>query len=66
MGGKCRARTADDVSDGYVELSATVSGEGILDLPKHLEMGESGHVSDAIRADSVAQTCKALADESTW
>jgi len=44
----------------------TVSGEGMLDLPKHLEKGESGHVSDAIDADSVAKTCKALGDESTW
>jgi len=38
----------------------------MLDLPKHLEKGESGHVSDAIDADSVAKTCKALGDESTW
>jgi len=47
-------------------VGRTVSGEEILDLPKHLEKGASGHVSEAIDADSVAQTCDALADESTW
>jgi len=37
-----------------------------LDLSKHLEKGESGHGSDAVDADFVAQTGKVLADESTW
>jgi hypothetical protein len=44
----------------------TVSSEGIVGVPKHLEEGESGHGIDAIDADSVAQTRNALADNSTW
>ena len=47
-------------------VGRTVSGEGILDLPKHLEGGAQRHLSDAFDADSVAQTREALADESTW
>jgi len=43
-----------------------VSGEGILGFAKHPEMGESGHVSDAIEADSGAKTCRVWRDESTW
>ena len=46
-------------------VGQTASGEGPLDLPKHLEKGESGHGFDAISADSLAQTRNALADEST-
>jgi len=47
-------------------VGRAVVGERILDLPKHLEKGDSGHGSDAVDADFVAQTFKDLADESTW
>jgi hypothetical protein len=47
-------------------VGRTVPGDEILDIPKHLEQGASGHESDAIDAHSVAQTCEALADELTW
>src|SRR5665647_154004 len=54
-----RARhTASSVPSG---VGLTVSGEGILDLPKHLERGAQRHLSDAFDADSVAQTREALA-----
>ena len=42
------------------------SGEGVLDHPEHPEEMLLGHLGAGFDAHSVAQTCEALADESTW
>jgi len=39
---------------------------GVLDDPEYPEEMLFGHVGSGFDADSVAQTCEALADESTW
>lgn len=39
---------------------------GVLDHPEYLEEMLFGHVRSGFDADSVAQTCEGLADESTW